>query len=183
MTAAGRVIELPRQLVAMLLEHKARSRFKGPRDFVFCSRSGRPLGQRNALRALRLAQTKARRPDGRPTFPILHDCDERGRPVPVPRGAVPSFHSFRHSAASQAIAAGESAEEISWQLGHKDSTVTRAVYVHEIKSQERRAPRRARMEAAYGSTLEALDGSRAQQTPEAPDGEVVDLQEIRHRAQ
>ena len=181
--SGGRVIELPRQLVAMLLAHKARSRFKGTREFVFCSRSGRPLGQRNVLRALRLAQTKAVRPDGLPTFPSLHERDERGRPVAATRGSVPIFHSFRHSAASQAIAAGESAEEISWQLGHKDSTVTRAVYVHEIKSQERRARRRARMEAQYGSVLEAADGSRAQQTGPGASGHVVDLQEIRHRAQ
>jgi integrase len=70
---------------------------------------------------------------------VLHQRDELGRRLPVPRGMVPSFHSFRHTAASEAIAAGESAEEVSWQLGHKTSPITRAVYVQEIKSAERTA--------------------------------------------
>ena len=76
------------------------------------------------------------------------------------------MHGFRHSAASEAIAAGDSAEEVSWQLGHRNSVVTRAVYVHEIRTAERTARRRARMEARYGamlgSTMEAADRSAAQ---------------------
>jgi integrase len=93
----------------------------------------------------------------------------------VPRGVVPSFHSFRHTAASEAIAAGESAEEVSRQLGHKTSLITRAVYVQEIKSAERTARRRARMEARYGSLLEAADRSKAQQTSERSTADVLDL--------
>ena len=50
----------------------------------------------------------------------------------VERGRVPNFHAFRHTAASEAIAAGDGAEEVSWQLGHKNSNVTRAVYVQEV---------------------------------------------------
>ena len=71
----------------------------------------------------------------------------------VERGAVPNFHAFRHTAASEAIAAGDGAEEVSWQLGHKNSNVTRAVYVQEVKSAERRARRRAQIEARYGAVL------------------------------
>ncbi len=67
--------------------------------------------------------------------------------------------------ASEAVAAGESAEEISWQLGHKNSIITRAVYIQEVKSAERTARRRARMEARYGSVLEA-----ATVTETRPDG-------------
>jgi integrase len=66
-------------------------------------------------------------------------------PRTVKRGTMPSFHGFRHTAASEAIAAGDSAEEASWQLGHKNSVVTRSIYVQEIKSTERTARRRARM--------------------------------------
>lgn len=73
---------------------------------------GRALSQRSTLRTLRLAQTKAR-PDARPTFPALPNGAK------VARNTVPNFHSFRHSAASEAIAAGDSAEEVSWQLGHR----------------------------------------------------------------
>lgn len=79
----------------------------------------------------------------------------------VPRGALPSFHSFRHTAASEAIAAGESAEEISWQLGHKNSIVTRAVYIQEVKNAERTARRRGRMENRYGALLDAARAGTA----------------------
>lgn len=71
----------------------------------------------------------------------------------MPRGAVPNFHGFRHTAASEAIAAGDGAEEVSWQLGHRNSNVTRAIYVQEIKSAERRARPRARMEDRYGALI------------------------------
>jgi integrase len=140
-----RTVELPRQLAAMLVQHKLASLRSTPGDFVFASRSG-PLGQRNVLRALRRAQERAVDGRGRPTFPALHQRDERGRSLPVAPGVLPTFHSFRHTAASHAIAAGESAEEVSWQLGHRNSVVTRAVYVHELKTAERTARRRQRME-------------------------------------
>ena len=52
------------------------------------------------------------------------------------------------------------AEEVSWHLGHKNSTVTRAVYIHEIKSAEQSAKRRERMGERYGSVLHmAADAS------------------------
>jgi integrase len=85
----------------------------------------------------------------------MHAMDEQGKPVPVPRGSVPNFHSFRHTAASEAIAAGDGAEEVSWQLGHRNSNVTRAVYVQEIKSAERSAKRRAKLESRYGRLLQS----------------------------
>jgi integrase len=192
--AAERTIELPRQLAAMLLAHKAASPYKRPGQLVFCTRSGRHLGQRNTLRALKLAQTKARTPDGKPTFPALFEPeqDPEGRWVPrkqVPRGAAPHFHGFRHSAASEAIAAGDSVEEVSWQLGHRNSQVTRTV--QEIASAERRARRRAAMEKRYGAMLEASPGSaagsgRLQQTAAdlaAAAAEIVDLERIRGKAQ
>ena len=92
---------------------------------------------------------------------------------------MPSFHSFRHSAASEAIAAGDSAEEVAWQLGHKSSNTTRMVYVHEIKNAERTARRRAAMAARYGSTLEAAAGSNGQQD-DSPDG--AEVHELRTEA-
>jgi integrase len=95
----------------------------------------------------------------------------------VPRDTVPSFHGFRHTAVSEAIAAGESAEEVSWQLGHKNSLVTRAVYVQEIKSAERTARRRTRMEARYGAVLDA-----AGQATERQDSRAVTPNVQRRRA-
>ena len=47
----------------MLAHHKLGSRFSQSSDFVFCTRTGRPFGQRNVTRALREAQRKAT--DGR----------------------------------------------------------------------------------------------------------------------
>jgi integrase len=67
---------------------------------------------------------------------------------------VPCFHSFRHTAASRAIANGESAEEVSWQLGHRNSVVTRSIYIQEIKTAERLARRRHRAEAHYGELVQ-----------------------------
>lgn len=128
--------------------------------------------QRNASRALRRAETEARRADGSATFPALHATDAQGAPLAPAPGAVPSFHGLRHTAASEAIRDGESAEEVSWQLGHKDSTVTRKVYVHEIKSAERSGERREKFEARLGSILEAGDGSESQ-TSDPPEAQIV----------
>jgi len=84
--------------------------------------------------------------------------------------------------ASNVIAEGGGAEEAAWLLGHKDSTVTRHVYVEEIKSAERSSKRRSKLEARMGSTLSALgslhgrattDEDRSEPTPET--GKVVAL--------
>ena len=123
----------PRQVAAVLVAHRLSSRYAGEGDFVFATRSGRALEQRNVLRELRRAMRGARDIKGRPTFHVLHYGG------PVSRGSVPNFHSFRHTAASTAIAAGDGAEEVSWQLEHRNSNVTRVVYVQEVKSAERRA--------------------------------------------
>ena len=76
-----RAIELPRELARMLAEHKLSSLSTQPRDFVFASRSGRALFQRNVMRALRRAQQDAVDEHGRPTFPVLRETDRHGRPA------------------------------------------------------------------------------------------------------
>jgi integrase len=169
-----RTVEIPRRLAVMLVAHKLKSDNTSPSTFVFATRSGTAIQQRNVGTALRSAQEQATDDRGRPVFPILHERDEQGHRLAIPRGAVPSFHGFRHTAASEAIAAGESAEEVSWQLGHKSSLVTRAVYVQEVKSAERTARRRARMEARYGPVLEAADGSGGHSLDRST-AEVLDL--------
>lgn len=156
-----RTIEIPRDLAVMLVEHKLASAFADEACFVFVSRSGRALGQRNVARALREAQKRATRDDGRPAFPRLHETTNTGEARPLARGEIPSFHAFRHTFASLAIAHGDSAEEVSWQLGHKSSAVTRAVYIHEIKNGERSAERRERIARRFRSVLrgESADSS------------------------
>jgi integrase len=90
---------------------------------------------------------------GLPTFPILHEVDVDGRAVPVPRGTLPSMHSFRPTVASRARLAGESVDEVAFLLGHRDGTVTRTVYVREVADARRQAFRRSRMAAEYAGTL------------------------------
>lgn len=164
-----RTVEIPRQLAALLLEHKARSPHSTATAFVFATATGKAIGQRNVLRELRRAMKKAKDSKGRLVFPVLSE------PGPAPKGSVPNFHGFRHTAASEAIAAGDGAEEVSWQLGHKNSVVTRTIYVQEIKSAERRAKRRSKLEARYESLLEAADRNGAQQTATATTAEVLPL--------
>jgi hypothetical protein len=114
----------------------------------------RPLQQRNVARALREAQTRAVDADGQPIFPILREVDREGQSLPVPRGTLPSMHSFRHTVASRALLAGESVDEVAFLLGHRDGTVTRTVYVREIADARRRTMRRSRMTAEFGGALE-----------------------------
>lgn len=100
----------------------------------------------------------ARFDDGSLAFPILSETDDDGEPVKVERGELPSVHSFRHAAASQVIEDGDNVEEASWLLGHKDSTVTRRVYVDEIKSAERSSKRRAKIGGSNGSDARRSGG-------------------------
>jgi integrase len=180
-------LPIPRATAMMLLEHKARSSNTGPSAFVFATRTGRPLGQRNVLRALYRAQEGARTPAGLPTFPDLFEHDERGNLIVdelgryvlrgVPRREIPplpDFHALRHSAAMEC----EDAEEARDLLRHRNSNVTRAIYRAHF-SDRRREALRARMEARMDATV----GNRSQQAPETRAGEVVDLRDVRHAAQ
>ena len=51
--------EIPRQLAALLLQHRASSKYSTETAFVFSTSTGRALGQRNVLRELRRARKKA----------------------------------------------------------------------------------------------------------------------------
>ena len=63
------------------------------------------------------------------------------------------MHSFRHTVASLALLAGESVDEVAFLLGHRDGTVTRAVYVREVADARRRGLRHSRMAAEFAGTL------------------------------
>lgn len=172
---SARTVPIARELAVVLARHKLASSESLPGAFVFATRTGRALSQRNVARELRNAQRHAVDEHGRPTFPILHERDERGRPVPVPRGAVPSMHSFRHTVASRALLAGESVDEVAFLLGHRDANVTRAVYVREVADARRRTRRRSAMTAEYETVLQAatVDAPAiARQLSGAPAGSV-----------
>jgi integrase len=180
-------LPLPRSTAAMLLEHRARSLHAGPRSFVFATRTGRPLGQRNVLRALYRAQEKARDAKGRPTFEELFVHDERGHLIVSDRGEyilrrvprrelppLPDFHALRHGAAMDC----EDAEEARDLLRHKNSNVTRAIYRAHFDDR-RRETLRARMEAR----MEATGRNTPHQRPKPPSGAIAALQAISRKAQ
>jgi hypothetical protein len=158
-------LPLPRSTALMLLEHRARSVHAGPRAFVFSTRSGRPLGQRNVLRALYRAQERARDAQGLPTFPDLFEHDEHGHLAVDAEGRymlrglprkelppLPDFHALRHTAAMDY----EDAEEARDLLRHRNSNVTRSVYPGAL----RRPPPRSAA-CPYGS---AHGSGRARQS-------------------
>jgi integrase len=148
-----RTVPIPKELALILADHKLGSRFSQADDFLFCTRTGRPLGQRNVTRALRKAQKKATDEGGHATFPVLHARDGQGRPVRVEHGELPSMHCFRHTVASRALLAGEGVDEIAFLLGHRNANVTRAVYLRELADSRRRSMRRSRMLAEYADLL------------------------------
>lgn len=147
----------------------------GPR-YVFCTRTGRPLSQRNVSRELRGTMKRAKLDNGRLAFPILSETNEDGKPIKVARGVLPSFHSFRHSAASHSIANGDGVEETSWMLGHANSNVTRAVYLQEVRTIERSAKRRGRLEARIGATLSSLATSGSTRDESSSEAEILRLE-------
>jgi len=150
---SARTVPVPRELALILVRHKLAKRYVQPNDFIFCTRIGGAIRQRNVCRALRNAQRDAIDANGRPTFPSLHETDAHGEPRPVAHGELPSMHSFRHTVASRALLAGESVDEIAFLLGHRDANVTRAVYVRELADTRRRSMRRSRMVAEFSDIL------------------------------
>jgi integrase len=140
---SARTVPIPRELALILARHKLASRFAQPDHYVFAAGTGGPLRQTNVGRALRSAQRDAVDENGRPTYPVLRQLGELGRPVRVPHGALPSMHSFRHTVASRTLLAGESIDEVAFLLGHRDANVTRAVYVRELADTRRRLMRRS----------------------------------------
>ena len=179
-------LPLPRATARMLLEHKARTPAPtGLQSFVFATRDGNPLGQRNVLRALYRAQERARDAHGRPTFPNLFKRDERGQLVVDEGGEyvlrdvkrrelrLPDFHALRHGAAMDC---GD-AEEARDLLRHKNSNVTRAVYRAHF-GDRRRELLRARME----TRMETRNGNRIQPTLDERAEERGDLRDNRSEA-
>jgi len=150
---SARTVPIPAQLAQVLVDHHDRCTHVAPTNFVFATRTGRAFSQRNIARALRTAQMAARTPSGESTFPALHATDRHDNPLPVPHGAVPSMHSFRHTVASRAFLAGESVDEVAFLLGHRDANVTRAVYLRELSDTRRRTMRRSQMLKQFPGVL------------------------------
>ncbi len=130
-TGAGeRDVYLLPELVTLLKRHKA-ERFAigraGAVDFVFGTKNGKPLTQRNTTRALRRA----------------------GDAVGLnPEGAQPaSWHDLRHTAISRMIAAGLDVVEVQRQAGHSKPSITLDIYSHQFQQAKRSDDIRAKLEA------------------------------------
>jgi integrase/recombinase XerD len=107
----------------------------GGTTYVFETATGRPFDRHNVGRSLRRTLARAR--------------DENGEPV-FKDGRLPSLHSFRHTTATYLLHAGASADDVARRLRHKDATVTRAVYIHELEDAARRQHDRRMMEQLLG---------------------------------
>jgi integrase len=106
--SAAREIVIPPYVVAMLRERKQQqfaAGFARPEDYVFATRTGNPLGQRNLLRDF---------------YEVLEDADldgDDGRPRP-------RWHDLRHTCASVLIGKGIPVTSVAHQLGHANPSIT-----------------------------------------------------------
>ena len=83
-------------------------------EFVFCSTTGGPLGERNVNRTWQRLRRKAQKEGIRPLR--LHDA--------------------RHTFASLALASGKSLRWVATQLGHANPELTLRVYAHALRDEE-----------------------------------------------
>lgn len=128
--AAERDVFLVPELVVLLKRHKAEAfsrRHARPDSFVFATRDGHPLSQRNAARALKNAADKAGlNPDGVQAL---------------------SWHDLRHTAISRLIAAGLDVVQVQRQAGHARPSITLDIYSHEFERTKRSEDVRAKIAA------------------------------------
>lgn len=126
---AVRDVVLIPTLARALNEHRARSTFSRPEDYVFASRVGTPLHWRNvARRALKPALAAA--------------------------GLEPlRWHDLRHTFASLLIGGGANVVFTSRQLGHGSSDITLRVYSHLFDRAEQARRTRDALEATLGDVI------------------------------
>jgi integrase len=134
-----RQIPLSPQLAAMLREHRHGSAFKAGGDWVFQTRNGTPLSQRNVQRRA-----------------LAHAATVAGL-----RGAGCSlrFHHLRHTFASHLILdLGLDVVQVSRILGHASVSTTLDIYAHLFDEARHAADIRVRMaRSAFASLLEPGD--------------------------
>jgi integrase len=149
---AVRDVVLMPALGRVLREHKLRTGYSQPTDFVFPSLTGTPLQARNvARRALGKATAQAE----------LHAGGRRAL----------RFHDMRHTFASLLIAEGLDVVFVSRQLGHANPSITLSIYAH-LFDRARHAERtRDALETSFGALVEAVarDSGRSAGVAAAPD--------------
>jgi integrase len=146
--AAERDVYLVPELATLLKAHKAQAFAEGHAkadDLVYATHDGKPLSQRNATRALRLAG------------------DAAGlNPVGVP---PVSWHDLRHTAISRLIAAGLDVVQVQRQAGHSRPSVTLDIYSHEFQRANRSDDVRAKIVASGISVALGSAGAASTKRP------------------
>jgi integrase len=144
-----RCIEIGNGLATVLREQKLAAATTGDRDLVFVNGAGAPhdhrnIGGRILGRAVRAVGLDAIAIDGKTVQ------------------AAPTFHSLRHTHASELIADGWNIEDVSRRLGHSNVATTQRIYVHAFEAAERSDERRQRLETLE-ARAEAPGGTMAHQ--------------------
>lgn len=132
-----RTLEVTSGVISKLRAQTIASAHSGPHDLVFVSKSGTPFDHRNIG-----GRVLARAVEGAGLEAVTNADGEVVRPAPT-------FHSLRHSHASQLIAAGWDIEEVSSRLGHTNVATTQRIYVHQFDAARRSDDRRRRLAALY----------------------------------
>jgi hypothetical protein len=132
----------------MLKERKERqfsAGFARPEDYVFATRTGAPLGQRNLLRGFYAVLRTAG----------LDSADGRPRP---------RWHDLRHTCASVFIAKGIPVTSVAHHLGHANPGITLTIYAHLFDAAEH-------AERVAGVIETAASGERRRKTAVANAGD------------
>ena len=116
--SSQRVIPLSECLGKTLEAHRSRSIRTDPEDLVFATPKGTPLSSKNLYNRV-----------------LAPACDR----IKQPRV---SWHSFRHTHATQLAELGESIKTAQALLGHSDLETTLNTYAHAIPGSQRRAVER-----------------------------------------
>jgi integrase len=150
--SAARDIPLAPQLATVLREHRSASTHRAGGDWVFATRNGAPLSQRNVQRS---ALTRAARVAG---------LDDDSRAL--------GFHVLRHTFASHLIVDLHlDVVQVSRILGHASVSTTLDVYAHLFDEARHAADIRARMAgSAFAGLLNADDDGTVIVLPAAIDG-------------
>ncbi len=157
-----RTIEIGGALTAALREHRLATGRPSGHELVFRRQDGQPF-HRNAITDL---MRRARQRAG------LEDIRHRGELI----ARAPTAHDLRHTHASRLIADGWSVADVAARLGDSIQTVT-STYAHQWDAVGRRDERRGRLEALYGSAVEA----HASASPRPSGSEVAQLRAVSGR--
>lgn len=147
--AAIRRIPLAPQLAATLRKHHAASNHKAATDWVFATRNGTPLSQRNVMRSA-----------------VAHAWKAAGLDRD---GARLRLHDLRHTFASHLIVdLSLDVLQVSRILGHSSASTTLDIYAHLFDEARHAADIRARMaSSAFAGLLDSNNGGNVITLPAA----------------